>query len=496
MKNTFVSEPSKIEIFSSVAKLLDSSRDIDEVLGKIIETAVATLEARASSLIMVKDKRLRFFMATGDTRRELQNLDLGMGEGIAGWVASNKTPLLVQDVEKDYRWSSKISEVTGFKVHSIACCPLLIQNEVVGVLEILDRKDGSPLDEVDLEKLVSFAKLAETIIEDTTKIRTIAVQNEYLKKEIASRYHLVGESPNFKKVLKEAEKLARTNATCIIVGESGTGKELIARYIYRMSGRSDQSFIAANCGALPETILERELFGHEKGAFTGADRRQIGIFEAADNGTIFLDEVSEMTLTMQVKFLRVIEERQFYRLGGTSPININVRIVAATNRSLEQLISEGKFREDLYYRLNVVKLSLPPLRERREDIPLLVDFFLKKQDIVPLSRNTKVSDEAMEYLKKYSWPGNVRELENAIERALVMAETDELQISDFPLHPPERKSDGIPVGCSLKNGIDHFKKEFIKKTLASANGSRTEAARILEIERTYLSKLTKELEIP
>lgn len=496
MKNTFVAEPSKIEILSSVAKLLDSNRDIDEALGKIIETAATTLDARASSLIMVKDKRLRFFMATGETKKELQNLDLGMGEGIAGWVASHNQPLLVKDVEKDYRWSSKISEVTGFKVYSIACCPLRIQNEVVGVLEILDRKDGSTLDEEDLEKLISFAQLAETIIGDTTKIRTISAQNEFLKKEIETRYRLVGESPNFRKVLKEAEKLARTNATCIIVGESGTGKELIARHIYRMSGRPDKPFIATNCGALPETILERELFGHEKGAFTGADRRQIGIFEAADTGTIFLDEVSEMSLTMQVKFLRVLEERQFFRLGGTSPIKVDIRVIAATNRNLDQLVSEGKFREDLYYRLNVVKLSLPPLRERREDIPLLVDFFLKKQDIVPLSKHLRVSGEAMEYLKKYSWPGNVRELENAIERALVMAETDELQIDDFPMQPAAKKSDGITVGLSLKNGVDKFKKEFILRTLDFTKGNRTEASRLLEIERTYLSKLAKELGIP
>lgn len=477
---------------ASVTKLLQSRRNIDKVLGEIIETVIQMLDAKASALLMIRDQKLEFFMASGETKKKLQNLEIGMGEGIAGWVASNNEPLLVKDVENDYRASERISQITGFKAKSIACCPLRIQGTVIGVLEILDKKDDRCLSEEDLEKLIAFARLAETIIAETSKLRTVFVENVYLKKEIESKYNLVGKSPEFQKVLADAEKLARTNTTCIITGESGTGKELIARFIHRKSDRAGKPFIATNCGAIPETILERELFGHEKGAFTGADRRQIGLFEAADEGVIFLDEVSEMPVAMQVKFLRVLEERSFFRLGGTSPINVDIRIVAATNRNLIQLVSEGKFREDLFYRLSVVKLELPPLRERREDIPLLVDYFLKNQSIVPLSRNIRINAEAMKYLKGYSWPGNVRELENAIERALVMGEGDELQIDDFPLHPPQKETSKIAIGATLKNAIDEFKKDFIQKNLHYTNGNRTEAAKILEIERTYLSKLIKE----
>ncbi len=490
-----ITELSKIKILASVTDLLDSKQDIDEKLRKIMEASVNTLEVKASSLMMLKDKRLRFFLATTKAKRELEDLEIGMGEGIAGWVAANNEPLLVKDVQNDYRWSSKVSEITLFVPKSIACCPLRVQDEVVGVLQVLDRKDGKSLEKEDLEKLISFAQLAETTIADATRLKTISVENEYLKKENESRYSLVGESPKFKQILKDADKIAKSNATCILVGESGTGKELVARYLHKKSERSSNPFIATNCGALPESILERELFGHEKGAFTGADRRQIGIFEAADGGTIFLDEVSEMTPSTQVRFLRVLQEKSFQRLGGTGLTHVDVRIIAATNRNLEQLVSEGKFREDLFYRLNVVKLELPPLSERKDDIPLLVDFFLKNQNIVPLSRNMKVSGKAMQYLKNYSWPGNVRELENAIERALVMGEGDELKVEDFPLQSPMRKVEKISVGVPLKTAIDEFKKDFLQRTLNHTRSSRTEAAKILEIERTYLSKLIKEYDL-
>ena len=494
MKPAMMSETSKIEILASVTRLLDSQSDIDEVLGRIMETAVTTLDVKASSLMMVKDRKLRFFMASGETKKQLQDLEVGMGEGIAGWVATNNTPLLVQDVENDYRWSSKVSEITGFKVKSIACCPLRVQKEVVGVIEILDRRSGKPLSEEDLTKLISFSELAETIIANTTRIKSMSAENEYLKKEIDSRYRLVGESPMFRKVLADADRLAKTNATCIIMGESGTGKELVARHIFRNSERAQGPFVATNCGALPESILERELFGHEKGAFTGADRRQIGLFEAADGGTIFLDEISEMAVSMQVKLLRILQEKNFYRLGGTVPINVDARVIAATNRDLSQMVREGKFREDLYYRLNVIKLELPPLRERREDIEPLVKYFLQKQDIVPLSRNIKIGGETLEYLKNYSWPGNVRELENAIERALVLREGDELTVKDFPPQSPSGP-EKTRVGMPLKAAVEDFKRDFIRKTLAHSHGKRTEAARILEIERTYLSKLIKELHL-
>ena len=313
--------------------------------------------------------------------------------------------------------------------------------------------------------------------------------------ELASRHHIVVQSTGLKHVIHDALKAARSRSTILITGESGTGKELIARLMHNVSPRKEKPFVVVNCGALPETLLETELFGHEKGAFTGAAFRKIGLFETAHEGTIFLDEIGEMSPTMQVKLLRVIQEGTFNRIGSSASITVDVRIISATNKQLHEEVKKRKFREDLYYRLNVIHLSIPPLRERKEDIPQLVEFFIDEFKETIGAKDLKISDEALSHIAGYHWPGNVRELENSIERAVVMGSGQEILPQDLGIPQTESREDHIEAGITLQQALDSFKKDFIRKTLLLTKGNRKKAAEILDIQRTYLSRLIKEYDL-
>ncbi|MDW8002787.1 MAG: sigma-54 dependent transcriptional regulator [Deltaproteobacteria bacterium] len=309
------------------------------------------------------------------------------------------------------------------------------------------------------------------------------------------KYNLIGVSLPMQKVFEMIEKVADTLATVLITGESGVGKELVARAIHCNSPRKDNPLVIVNCGAIPETLLESELFGYEKGAFTGAFSTKIGRFEIANGGTIFLDEIGDMSLNMQVKLLRVLQEKEFERIGGTKAIKVDVRVIAATNRNLEQLIKEGKFREDLYYRLNVVPIHIPPLRERKEDIPLLVDHFLKLANRQNNCSVEGVSEGAMAILMEYDYPGNVRELQNIIERIVILKKKGTIQIEDLPeklYGHAEPKFD-----LDLKKGYDilvtEFEKSLIMKALSEAKGVKSKAAKVLNMNRTTLIEKMKRL---
>jgi len=316
------------------------------------------------------------------------------------------------------------------------------------------------------------------------------------RSELEQRHHMVAESLSLKKVISDAVRAARSRSTILVTGESGTGKELIARLVHTMSKRSEQPFVVVNCGALPETLLETELFGHEKGSFTGALYRKIGLFETASSGTIFLDEIGEMSPAMQVKLLRVLQEGTFNRIGNAAPISVDVRVISATNKDLREEVRKRKFREDLFYRLNVIHLDLPPLRERKEDIPQLTAFFVKRLRESFGVKDLQVSEEAMSLISDYNWPGNVRELENAIERAAVMGSGHEILPQDLVLHRPEPAAeDHIEAGMTLQQGLDTFKKDFIRRTLKLTRGNRKRAAEILDIQRTYLSRLIKDYDL-
>ena len=350
-----------------------------------------------------------------------------------------------------------------------------------------------------LTKPLDFDKLKITIARSMEHTR-LKEENRLLKESLGKHFdrrNIIGQSPAMVNLLETVAQVAPSEATVLITGESGTGKELIAGAIHYNSSRKDGPFVKINCAAITETLLESELFGHEKGAFTGADRRKEGRFYQAHRGSLFLDEVSEMSLTMQVKLLRVLQEREFTRVGGEKTIQVDVRIIAATNKDLPQLISKGEFREDLYYRLNVVDLEIPFLRKRREDVPLLAQHFLQ----IFAARNHKeikgFTPQAMDHLIRYDWPGNVRELMNAVERAVVLSRSDYLSEKDFPvISGSEIKNDGTisqtpPINGDGTTPLEEVEKATILKTLEAAGGNKSEAARRLGITRKTLHKKLK-----
>jgi DNA-binding NtrC family response regulator len=319
---------------------------------------------------------------------------------------------------------------------------------------------------------------------------------EILSEQIDDRHRMiVGQSVQINRAVETAKKAAASRSTVLLLGESGTGKEIFARAIHNWSDRKDKPFVAINCVGLSKELLESELFGHEKGSFTGALQLKKGKMELAHGGTVFLDEVGDVSTELQTKLLRFLQEREFERVGGTKPISVDVRIIAATNRDLNNAVQEGKFREDLYYRLNVVPLILPPLRARKEDIPGLADYFLKRSALETKKNFTAIDEEAIKKLIAYQWPGNVRELANVIESAVVLGQGPELTPHDLPAKVISTVPKLVPTGFTYHGAVDEYRRELIEKTLAETQGNRAAAAKILGLQRTYLSRLIKALRV-
>ncbi len=468
-----------------------------ELLPKlIVNTATRMMQAKASSLLLLDEdgKTLRFEITTGSKKKELKNYQVKLGQGIAGYVAETGTPLLVEDVHKDPRWHSVISQNINFKTTSIACSPLKIKSEIIGVLQIVDRIDGSFFGKDDLNTLNVFANVCAKAIHNSRQVESVNRKNIELTEQVAEKSQIVGKSREVKRAVSDALKVAATKASVMVLGESGTGKELMARLIHFQSSRKDFPLVILNCGALTESLLEDELFGHEKGAFTGAVALKKGKFELADKGTIFLDEIGEMSLNMQTRLLRVLQEGSYYRVGGSQKISVDVRVISATNRDIEKEVQNKMFREDLYYRLNVVQIKNPPLRDRKADILLLTHHFLeyfRKQQARP---DLEFSAQTLQIIKTHSWPGNIRELKNAVERAVIMCEGPMISAEDLPFFVAEKD----PVSfdkLNLKQAVHSFKKKHLIHILQSVQGNRTKAAKILDIQRTYLSRLISEFDI-
>jgi Nif-specific regulatory protein len=488
---------SSIDRLKEISTWVSSVFDLDELLELIIDTATRMVQAKASSLLLLdkKTKKLHFKVATGEKGEEVMKFEVNLGQGIAGFVAETGEPLLIPDVSKDPRWYKEISESVGFQTRSIACVPMKVNGDIIGVVEIIDKEDGSPIQNQDMVTLTVFAELASKAIGNAQKIDQVRKENIDLKEELGDKHQLVGQSKILQKVISDAFKVANSKTSTLILGESGTGKELLGRLIHQAGPRKSKPMIVLNCAALPETLLEAELFGHEKGAFTGAMARKIGKFELADGGTLFLDEIGEMSPGMQAKLLQVLEEGIFYRVGGNTPISVDVRVISATNIDIAQEVDQGKFREDLYYRINVVQIQMPSLRERREDIPLLVDYFLRIFKQETGHPNLNVSEAAMKKMVEYDWPGNVRELRNALERAVVMGSGQEILPEDLPISRQKAVQPGLEVGLTLKEALDRFKKEFITINLKHAGGNRSKAAKVMDVQRTYLSRLISKYNI-
>jgi len=334
------------------------------------------------------------------------------------------------------------------------------------------------------------------VVQKALERKELQEENQYLRQELESKYRMViGESEQMKNVMEIAQKVAKSKTTVLIGGESGTGKQLMARAIHAMSDRKNKQFIQVNCTTLTEQLLESDLFGHEKGAFTGAIKQKKGRFELADKGSLFLDEIGDLPLNLQAKILHVLEYGEFQRVGGITTLSADVRIIAATNKDLKKQVENNQFREDLYYRLNVMKVHLPSLRERPGDIPIFVKHFLNKHSKEMQKNIQNIAPKTMDILTSYSWHGNIRELENAIERAVVLASGQELTADLLPPLTEKKAANDIGVGVPLDEALAKFKRQFITKTLAFTNNNQTRAAELLNIQRTYLNRLIKELNI-
>ena len=336
------------------------------------------------------------------------------------------------------------------------------------------------------------------VVEKAMERQRLRREKEVLSEEVDKRYRLVaGNSAKLNAAISGAKKAAGSKSTILLLGESGTGKELFARAIHNWSERKDRPFIAINCVGLSKELLESELFGYEKGAFTGASQLKRGKIEIANGGTVFLDEVGDISEELQAKLLRFLQEREFERVGGTQLIRVDVRIIAATNRNLETAVKEGGFREDLYYRINVVPIVLPPLRGRKEDVPVLAQFFMQRFSIESKKSFTEISQEALEALGAYDWPGNVRELANVIERAVVLGQPPTIQIEDLSpgIVAAEGEIDNRPTSVSYHESVDEYRREVIVSALAQTQGNRAAAARLLGLQRSYLLRLMKAFDI-
>ena len=494
-------DPKKFETLIEINALINSDySDVKELLRKIIESATRLTEAEASSLLLVnpENNKLYFEIAIGTKGAEVQRFSLNMGEGIAGWVAANNRSLIVNDVSSDRRFYSDISKKVGFPTKSIVAVPMRLKDRRVGVIEIINKRDGASFTDEDLQWLEIFATQAAIAIQNARSFQKVQEEIYLLQDELQTDkgYHtFVGESKAIKEKLEIVRRAAQTDSSVLLLGESGVGKELFAEQIHLESPRRNNPLIRVNCAALPENLLESELFGHVKGAFTGATRDRRGRFELSDTGTIFLDEIGDLPLALQVKLLRVLQHKSFEPVGGSEPITVDTRIIAATNKDIEAEVASGRFRPDLYYRLNVLPIYIPPLRERREDIPVLAEFFLKKFNREIKKQIQGFTAEAMDVLLSYSWPGNVRELENAVERAVVVSQGDRIAPEAVALNQSIRGDSESTAGKPLKEAVNAFKKHYIRQTLDMNQWNQTKTARLLGIQRTYLSRVIKELGI-
>ena len=435
-------EALKIQALSEICQLIGEAVHLDTALSRVFQVLHDILRMDRATLVLLDPhrQRLEIKASYGLTIEEEQRGIYGLSEGICGQIFQSGSPCVVPDINSEPLFLNRTGARTTIKKDQISFIgvPVLIAQKPVGVLTV-DRLFGP---ETSFKEDVSFLSVLATLISQfialhqaiARKEKRLVEENRSLKAELHGRFnrhYIIGQSRPMQEVFATIEKVAPSRATALLLGESGTGKELVARAIHEASPRRDKNFIKINCAALPENLLESELFGHEKGAFTGATASRAGRFELADGGTLFLDEIGELPLSLQAKLLRVLQEHQFERLGGTRTLEVDVRIIAATNVNLEDAVAHGTFRNDLYYRLNVLPFHLPPLRERKSDIPILLNHFLRAS----IERNDKVvelSQEVLDVLMNYNWPGNVRELQNLIERLVILTDKSILYPSDLP----------------------------------------------------------------
>ncbi|HHN65057.1 MAG TPA: GAF domain-containing protein [Nitrospirae bacterium] len=474
-----------------VSRVLTESFDLEKNLTSAMAILSDLLEMQRGCVYLLEplSGELKIVAAHGLRPDEIRKGKYRIGEGIVGRVIETAEPMFVPDIGDEPKFLNRTGSRPGKEGISFLCHPIELKGEILGVISvdrIYSREHGGVDD--DLRVLGIVSSLIAQFVGLWRIFKEADTEREELRRQLKDRFsipNLVGESPKFQSVLKMVAKVAVTDATVLLLGESGTGKELIARTIHYQSPRAKGPFVAVNCAALPENLLEMELFGAEKGAYTGATERRIGRFEKAKGGTIFLDEIGEIPPSVQAKLLRVLQEKCFERLGSSESIKADLRILAATNRNLLDEVKRGNFREDLYWRLNVVSIRLPALRERREDIPHLVNYYLKRFNR-KYKKNIRVSEEAMEAFMEYHWPGNIRELANTLERLVIMTESDIISAEDFRAGAVCMEADTEPVLSiagekALSTEVETIEKNRIIKALKENNYVQARAAKALGI---------------
>lgn len=476
-----------------VSTTINAIRGLEELQERLLLLLFEVVPAQRGAILLTQDGSSESISVFGLDRERGKDQSVTVSRTIVKQVLREGAALLTsKGLDPNLNTESLISVAAK----SVMCVPLLVRGRLNGVIYLDTSNPGDEFNKDHLQLVTAISSISAVAIENARQFEWLESENQRLLDDVNIEHNMVGESNPMQRVYHFISKVAPTESTVLITGESGTGKELAARAIHRNSKRSNKPFVAVNCAALNESLLESELFGHEKGAFTGALALKKGRLEVADGGTLFLDEIGDLSPALQVKLLRVLQEREFERVGGTQTIKVDIRLIAATNRNLEEAIEAGEFRQDLYYRLNVVSFEMPALRERKEDIVLLANYFTEKYGVKCNRRLRGLSPEARACLSAYDWPGNVRELENAIERAVVLGTSDLILPEDLPEAVLETESaSGSSPALRYHEAVTQTKRQIILDAMTKVNGNYTEAAHRLGVHPNYLHRLIRNLNL-
>ncbi len=510
------------EILLDAFNLIEKQDDLANIFNNIMDILKEKMDIIRGLLVFVENNNpssLFIKCAYKISNEAIKDGKYKVGEGIIGNVVSSGQTIAVEDISKEPRFLNKLKiKRSGEKISFIAT-PIKADNNIIGVLAVEKKYENKEILSEDIKTISLLASLIAYKVKNYQRVeaetRKLLEENIELRKELKEQYNfknIIGKNEKFRKVIEQVKMVSNTQAPILITGETGTGKELIAKIIHFLSYRREKKFVSVNCAAIPGNLLESELFGYYKGAFTGAINNKKGKFELADGGTLFLDEIGEMDFHLQSKILRAIQEKEIEPLGSEKTIKVDIRIITATNKNLEEMVNNGKFRADLFFRLNVINLHLPPLRERKDDIPLLVEYFIKKYSEIYNKKIIGISKEVEELFNKYSWPGNIRELENIIERMVIMTQSNLIDVSLVPkniLENSVKKESAFDLSVFIKDEIEKrmnsgnlfknlkgiFEKMIIEEILLKTGNNKLKAARLLGINRNTLKSMMKKYKI-